>query len=70
VNDEVVPISHLERNAAYLPAATVRELEDGGHQFGNDLTVVARDIRALVQGAPTSDRDPRGRLREEAATGE
>jgi len=50
-DDEVVPFTHLKPNAAYMPAATVRELAAGGHQFGNDLTVVARDIRTLVQGA-------------------
>jgi predicted alpha/beta hydrolase family esterase len=51
VDDEVVPFSHLKPNADYMPGATVRELEMGGHQFGNDLTVVARDILAPVQGA-------------------
>lgn len=52
-DDEVVPFSHLKPNAASMPAATVREVEAGGHQFGNDLTVVARDIRTLVEATPT-----------------
>jgi hypothetical protein len=47
-DDEVVPFSHLQRNAAYLVGATVRALPTGGHQFDNDLAVVARDIRAIV----------------------
>ena len=53
-DDEVVPFSHLKPNAASMPAATVRELETGGHQFGNDLTVVAHDIQTLVEDAPGS----------------
>ena len=27
-----------------LPQATVREIEKGGHQLNNDLTIVAKDI--------------------------
>lgn len=58
-DDEVVPFSHLERNATYLQGATILVLPTGGHQFGNDLAVVARDIRSVVEGAPTSNREPR-----------
>jgi predicted alpha/beta hydrolase family esterase len=50
VDDEEVPFSHLARNAAHVPGAISRELETGGHQFGNDLGVVARDIRTIVEG--------------------
>jgi predicted alpha/beta hydrolase family esterase len=44
-DDEVVPFEHLAEYAAKLPRATIRALEEGGHQFGNDLAVVAADIR-------------------------
>ena len=47
-DDEVVPFSHLQPNAEYLRGATVRVLPEGGHQFGNDLAVVAEDIRTVV----------------------
>jgi predicted alpha/beta hydrolase family esterase len=50
-DDEVVPFSHLQPNADYLRHATVRKLASGGHQFGNDLGVVARDIKALAETA-------------------
>ena len=57
-DDEVVPFSHFARNIEYLPGATVRDVPTGGHQFGNDLAIVARDIRGLVggAGAPTTAR--------------
>ena len=44
-DDETVPFSHLALHAARLPRATVRENDTGGHQFGNDLAKVARDIK-------------------------
>lgn len=44
-DDEIVPFAHLARYAAILPQATVRELGERGHQFGNDLAEVAEDIR-------------------------
>jgi uncharacterized protein len=47
-DDEVVPFRHLKGNAEYLRDATVREFPTGGHQFGNDLVPVARDIRSIV----------------------
>lgn len=43
-DDEIVPFAHLGMLAAALPAAVVHELEAGGHQLGNDLSQVARDI--------------------------
>lgn len=57
-DDEVVPFGHLRPNADFLRDATVRVLPTGGHQFGNDLAVVARDIRSVVRDAPTSDLEP------------
>ena len=43
-DDEVVPFSHLALYSARLPQATIRIVNVGGHQLGNDLSVVARDI--------------------------
>jgi uncharacterized protein len=44
-DDEVVPFAHLALYAAKLPRATIREFDGRGHQFNNDLTEVAADIR-------------------------
>jgi uncharacterized protein len=44
-DDEVVSFAHLAMYAAKLPQATIREFDGRGHQFGNDLTEVAEDIR-------------------------
>jgi uncharacterized protein len=46
-DDATVPFDHLALYAQALPQATVREFEDGGHQFNDDLSVLARDIAAL-----------------------
>jgi len=46
-DDEVVPFAHVALYAQKLPRATVREFDGGGHQFGNDLSEVARDIGGL-----------------------
>ena len=46
-DDEVVPFSHLALYTKLLPQATVREIDKGGHQLGNDLSLVAKDIRGL-----------------------
>ncbi len=43
-DDEVVPFSHLALYSARLPQATIRPLDAGGHQLGNDLADVGRDI--------------------------
>jgi predicted alpha/beta hydrolase family esterase len=45
--DEIVPFDHLALYARELPHASVRELEGRGHQLGNDLSIVADDIRSL-----------------------
>jgi predicted alpha/beta hydrolase family esterase len=45
-DDGIVPFSHLKLHAARLQGAIVRESDTGGHQFGNDLANVARDIKA------------------------
>lgn len=46
-DDEVVPFAHLALYAAKLSQATIREFDRRGHQFGNDLTEVAEDIRKV-----------------------
>jgi hypothetical protein len=45
-DDAVVPFAHLALHGARLPQATVRAVDGRGHQFGNDLTDVAKDIRS------------------------
>jgi uncharacterized protein len=44
-DDEVVPFAHLALYAAKLPRATIREFDGRGHQFKNDLSAVAADIK-------------------------
>jgi uncharacterized protein len=46
-DDEVVPFAHLALYAERLPRATIREFDGRGHQFGDDLSEVARDIEEL-----------------------
>jgi uncharacterized protein len=46
-DDEVVPFKHLALYAKVLPQTTVQELDEGGHQLNNDLSVVAKDIKNL-----------------------
>jgi uncharacterized protein len=44
-DDSVVPFAHLALHAERFPRAVIRAVDSGGHQFDNDLTNVARDIR-------------------------
>lgn len=46
-DDKIVPFAHMTCYAEQLPQATVRALGDGGHQFDDDLSAVARDILQL-----------------------
>lgn len=46
-DDEIVPFEHLALYAQKIPQATIRELGGRGHQFGNDLSVVAEEIVKL-----------------------
>jgi predicted alpha/beta hydrolase family esterase len=46
-DDEEVPFDHLSIYSHKLTQATVREVETGGHQLNNDLTLVANDIKSL-----------------------
>ncbi|SKD09453.1 hypothetical protein SAMN05660461_5342 [Chitinophaga ginsengisegetis] len=46
-DDEEVPFNHFTSYRHKLPGATFREIETGGHQLGNDLNLVATDIKNL-----------------------
>jgi hypothetical protein len=46
-DDEWGPFAHLALYAEKLPRATIREFDGRGHQFGDDLSEVARDIEGL-----------------------
>ncbi len=45
VDDDVVDVSHVDLYARKLSHAIVRKIARGGHQLGNDLSPVARDIK-------------------------
>ena len=44
-DDDVVPFAHLAFHGERIPQAVTRAIDSGGHQFGNDLSRVAMDIR-------------------------
>jgi predicted alpha/beta hydrolase family esterase len=46
-DDGWVPFAHLAFYAERIPQATVREFDGRGHQFNNDLSEVAADIKSL-----------------------
>ena len=46
-DDEVVPFGHLALWARDIPQAVVRVCDEGGHQFNNDMSGVAKDIAGL-----------------------
>ncbi len=46
-DDRVVPFAHLAKFAEKFPQATIREFDGRGHQFNNDLSEVADDIKGL-----------------------
>ena len=46
-DDDIVPITHLALHAEKFPQAMVREFDGRGHQFNNDLSEVAADIKSL-----------------------
>lgn len=48
-DDKVVPFSHLQQYRRRLPRATVREIEQGGHQFEHGMTETASDIKSISQ---------------------
>ncbi|MCQ6563767.1 RBBP9/YdeN family alpha/beta hydrolase [Paenibacillus mendelii] len=46
-DDVWVPFAHLAMYAEKLPKAVLREFDGRGHQFNNDMTEVAQDIKSL-----------------------
>jgi predicted alpha/beta hydrolase family esterase len=46
-DDEWVPFVHLALYKEKLSQAAIHEFDDRGHQFNNDLSEVARDIKRL-----------------------
>ncbi len=46
-----MPFAHLALYTGALPDATVREFDGRGHQFNNDLSEVAADIKRLERVA-------------------
>lgn len=46
-DDEIAPFGHQALYAKLLPQAIVREIDKGGHQFDNDVSLVAEDIKVL-----------------------
>ena len=46
-DDEEVPFGQLAVYKQQLPWASFREISVGGHQFNNDLTMVANDIKSI-----------------------
>ncbi|WP_295793019.1 alpha/beta hydrolase [Mucilaginibacter sp.] len=46
-DDEEVPFDNLATYRQKLPAATFCEFESGGHQLGNNVKLVAKDIKKL-----------------------
>jgi predicted alpha/beta hydrolase family esterase len=47
-DDETVPFSHMALYAKMLPKAKEHAIESGGHQFNNDLTMIAKDINSVA----------------------
>jgi predicted alpha/beta hydrolase family esterase len=47
-DDDTIPFAHRDLYAAAIPGAVTRTTE-GGHQLGNDLGLVADDIRRIVR---------------------
>ena len=46
-DDEAIPFDQLSIYKEQLPWASFREISVGGHQFNNDLTLVANDIKSI-----------------------
>nr|WKN40131.1 alpha/beta hydrolase [Tunicatimonas sp. TK19036] len=46
-DDEEVSFEHLAVYRQKLPNATIRQIESGGHQLNNDLSMIAKDVKAL-----------------------
>lgn len=44
-DDEEVPFSHLNSYRSTVESGHYREIDKGGHQLNNDLSIVAKDIK-------------------------
>ncbi|MGW9265544.1 alpha/beta fold hydrolase [Gordonia terrae] len=58
VDDDVVPVEHLDLNTALLPSATVHRHPTGGHQFDGLAELIAADAvgaSALARGRSAPD---------------
>lgn len=47
IDDDEVPVDHLEHYHQKLPQAKIRKIPTGGHQMNQSMAVVAADIVAL-----------------------
>lgn len=46
-DDEEIPFDHLISYQEEIPMATFREIKIGGHQLGNNLNLIAKDMKSL-----------------------
>jgi predicted alpha/beta hydrolase family esterase len=53
-DDKEVAFSDLNLYREKLTVATFRDIPTGGHQFNNDLTIVANDIKSLSSDKPVT----------------
>jgi len=56
--DEVVPFAHVHLYAKAIPQAVVRALSRSNHQLNDDMTDVARDIRAISRSRTSISGQP------------
>lgn len=47
-DDNEIPFSHIYEYQKRIKQASYREIEKGGHQLNNDLSIVAKDIKDLL----------------------
>ncbi len=46
-DDEEAPFAHMQQYKQKLPHANFHAIKNGGHQFNNDLSLVANDIKLM-----------------------
>ena len=46
-DDDEAPFDHLAEYKRRLPMAVFREIDNGGHQLGNNISLVAEDIKDI-----------------------
>lgn len=47
LDDDEISVSHFHKYKHHLPWASFREILTGGHQLGDDLSIVAADIKSI-----------------------